>query len=72
MLSITELLLFVFLAVGILWVLALVDILKGEFKGNDKLIWIIIVAVLPVLGAILYFVIGKNQKVGGRKGGATV
>ena len=33
----------------LLWVSALVDILKNNFKKNNKLIWIIVVVMLPCL-----------------------
>lgn len=41
---------------------ALVDIVRGKFKGNMQLIWVIIVVCLNLIGAVLYFGIGKNQK----------
>ena len=47
----------------LMWVSALVDILKNNFKKNYKLIWIIAVVLIPILGAILYFMIGKKQKI---------
>jgi hypothetical protein len=47
----------------VLALLALVDILKNEFTGYNKLIWVIVVILLPLLGSILYFVIGTNQKI---------
>lgn len=43
--------------------IALVDILKSNFKGNDKLIWVIVVIFTNLMGAILYFFIGRKQKV---------
>ena len=43
--------------------LALVDILKSKFEGNNKLIWVLVVILLPILGTILYFLIGRNQKI---------
>ncbi len=48
---------------GVILVVALVDILKSSFEGNNKLIWVFVVVVLPVIGAILYFTIGKDQKI---------
>lgn len=45
------------------WLFALIDCLKGEFKGNDKLIWILLILLVPFLGMILYFLIGRGQKV---------
>ena len=47
----------------ILFLYALLDILKSEFKdGTTKLIWILIVLFAPVLGPLIYMVIGRNQK----------
>jgi len=43
--------------------IALVDILKSKFEANTKIIWVIVVIFLPVIGTILYFLIGKNQKI---------
>ena len=35
------------------WVWALVDILKSEFSGLNKLIWLALVIFLPLIGALL-------------------
>jgi len=48
-------------------IIALVDIIKSDFQGNNKLLWVIIVLLANVLGAILYFLIGRDQKI--RKSG---
>ncbi|WP_323756954.1 PLD nuclease N-terminal domain-containing protein [Roseivirga sp.] len=45
-----------------LWVIALVDCLKGNFSGDNKVIWVLVIIFLPVLGSILYFFVGRNQK----------
>jgi hypothetical protein len=52
-----------FLLPVILWISALIDILKSNFQDNNKLIWVLVVIFLPVIGAILYFVIGKKHKI---------
>jgi hypothetical protein len=44
------------------WIVALVDILSNEFTGNNKLIWVLVVALTGILGAILYLIIGLRQK----------
>ena len=41
---------------------ALIDILRSDFESNDKLVWIIVVLLLPLLGSVLYFIIGVNKK----------
>lgn len=57
-------LLFLIIIPTILWVWALIDILKSQFKGgSDKVVWLLVVCFLPLLGFILYFSIGRNQKV---------
>ncbi|MGE4546321.1 MAG: PLDc N-terminal domain-containing protein [Desulfurella sp.] len=54
----------VWVVVAVLWLVALVDILKSEFKdGLTKVIWLILVIFLPFLGSILYFFIGRDQKI---------
>lgn len=47
----------------VLFIWALVDILKSEFTGYNKIIWILLVLFIPVLGTILYLIIGRKQKV---------
>jgi Kef-type K+ transport system membrane component KefB len=44
-------------------ILALIDILKNEFEGNNKLIWILVVLLLWIIGAVLYYFIGRSQKI---------
>ena len=44
-------------------VIALIDILKSQFKGNDKLIWVLVVILFNFVGSILYFIIGRKQKI---------
>ncbi|MBT8285300.1 MAG: hypothetical protein HKO75_07990 [Flavobacteriaceae bacterium] len=47
----------------IISLIALVDILRSDFKGNnDKLIWVLIVLFLGIIGALLYFIMGSGQK----------
>jgi heme/copper-type cytochrome/quinol oxidase subunit 2 len=46
----------------IIWLWCIVDILKNEFTGYNKIIWFLVVIILPVLGIILYTFIGQNQK----------
>jgi len=48
---------------AILWLWALIDILKGNFSGTNKVIWLLLVLFIPFLGMFLYFVIGRKQKI---------
>jgi uncharacterized protein YpmB len=38
------------------------DIAKGNFSGNNKSIWILIVIFLPVIGSIVYYFVDRKQK----------
>lgn len=40
-------------------ILSLISILRNRFKDNDKLIWILVVLFMPLIGSILYFVMGR-------------
>jgi hypothetical protein len=44
-------------------IIALVDVLKNEFTGNNKIIWVLVILLSWIIGAILYFLIGRNQKI---------
>lgn len=55
--------LFVIGIIGLLPLIALIDIIRNEFRGsNDKVIWVIVVLFIPFLGSVLYFLIGRNQR----------
>ena len=60
-------LLFILLVLGILIILpimALVDVVRSNFRGqNDKLVWVIIILFLNVIGALLYYIIGRKQRI---------
>ncbi len=43
----------------ILWIVALVDCIKSS--NPNKVVWIIVIILLPFLGSILYFLIGKSR-----------
>lgn len=43
-------------------IVALIDIVKNEFSGNNKIVWLLVVLLGNFLGALLYFIIGRKQK----------
>jgi hypothetical protein len=49
-------------APAILWIIALIDCLKGDFEKDGKVIWILVIVFLPILGSLLYLLIGRGQK----------
>ena len=51
------------LLVSLIWMWAIIDIVKGNFKKeNDKLVWLILVVAIPAIGTIMYMAYGKHQK----------
>jgi len=46
----------------IFWIVMIVDCAKRNFKNkNEKLVWIIILALLNIIGALIYyFIVRKN------------
>jgi hypothetical protein len=57
-------LLLIVLAIAFLFpIIALIDILKSEFKQNDKLVWTMVVIFLSAIGAVLYYAIGRPQRI---------
>lgn len=47
-----------------LWVAAIIDIVRSNFvDNNQKLVWIVIVVMIPFLGTILYFALGQTGKI---------
>lgn len=45
------------------WIISIIDILRSNFNGNGKIIWLLVVVFLGIPGIILYRFIGKKQKV---------
>ena len=58
-----ELILIVFVfAPFIVFITSLIDILKNDFKGNDKIIWVLVVMFIPIIGSLLYLIIGRKKR----------
>lgn len=43
-------------------IIALISILKNEFQNNDKIMWVVIVLLVPFFGTILYFILGRPKR----------
>ncbi len=54
--------LFVILFIFLIPLLALISALMSDFPGNEKILWVLIILLLPFLGSALYFLIGRNQR----------
>jgi heme/copper-type cytochrome/quinol oxidase subunit 2 len=57
------LILFVTGCVILLPLIALIDILRSKFEGNDNIMLVLIVILVPVFGPILYFILGPSRKI---------
>lgn len=57
------LLLLILIGPTILWFWALIDCLTSRLEAINKLIWVILILLLPFIGAILYLLIGRKQKI---------
>ena len=42
-------------------IIAIVDVAKGGGDVGRKILWIVLILLLPVLGMILYFLLGRSQ-----------
>ncbi|MCL4196892.1 MAG: PLDc N-terminal domain-containing protein [Phycisphaerales bacterium] len=47
------------LIVFILDIIAIVDVLRGSKPAVNKLLWILLILLLPMLGMVLYFLLGR-------------
>jgi len=56
------LILFIALFIVLLPVLALISVLMNDFPSGEKLIWVLVILFLPILGSILYFLIGRDRR----------
>ena len=58
------LLLLLILVLGFLfWLWMLVDcVTKESSQGNDKLVWVLVIVLTNIIGAVIYFVVRRPQR----------
>ncbi|UNY99552.1 PLDc N-terminal domain-containing protein [Zhouia spongiae] len=44
-------------------IIAVVDIVRNNFEGSGKIVWLLVVLLLNPVGVVLYFLIGRKQRV---------
>lgn len=49
------------LIIGILDIIAIISVLLGRGSVGHKLLWILLVLILPLIGMILYYLIGRSS-----------
>ena len=51
------------LPIGIFWIWALVDcVTKEPDTGNNKLIWVIVIVLAGIIGAVIYIAVRRPQR----------
>ena len=61
--SVEILLIFIIILILLFPIIALIDILRNEFKGYNKIVWVLVVILIPLFGGALYLSIGRFQKI---------
>ncbi|WP_207424468.1 PLDc N-terminal domain-containing protein [Desertivirga brevis] len=47
-----------------LMLFSLVDVIKGRFENSTiRTIWILLILFLPILGSLLYLLVGRTKKI---------
>jgi hypothetical protein len=49
------------LVVLVLAIVAIVDCLRRRMDNTKKLLWIVLIILLPVVGTVLYFLLGRGR-----------
>ena len=62
LLFIPFILLFVLILGLVIPLIAIIDILRSKFNGNDNILMMLLVIFIP-FGAIIYFIIGPSRKI---------
>ncbi len=46
-----------------LWLWALIDVIRRQFPpgSSDKILWIIVILLVPLIGPILYLIVGRQR-----------
>ncbi len=59
--------LLIILPLFVLWIWGIVDVVNSNFKEDStKLLWIIIILIAPLIGILLYLIIGRKQRLAKR------
>ncbi len=51
------------LVILVLDVIAILDIFKSSLDSGKKALWIVLILLLPILGLILYYLLGKKKSI---------
>ena len=45
----------------VLYVIAIIDAVKSSLETSKKVLWIIVILILPILGAVIYYFVGRKK-----------
>ena len=62
-LGLTEVIVLLFLFIFVPGIIAFIDVLRNEFTGSNKIVWVLAVIFAPFVGSMAYFILGRKQKV---------
>lgn len=48
------------IVVLVLDIFAILDVMKGSKPTGQKILWVVLILILPVIGLIAYYVVGKK------------
>jgi hypothetical protein len=49
------------LVILVLDIIAILDLLKSNKPGGQKALWIVLILLVPLVGLILYYLVGKKS-----------
>jgi len=52
---------FLGVVVLVLDIIAIVDVLKSAMDTGKKVLWVLLILILPLIGMVLYFLLGKKK-----------
>ena len=56
-------LILIVLAASIFWIWMLIDVLASNMPVAEKLLWFLVIFFLHLVGAVIYFVVGRSGRV---------
>ncbi len=49
---------------SVIWLYALADVIRNDFQYfSTKIVWLAVLCLFPPLGTLLYFLVGRSQRV---------
>lgn len=61
--GVSEILFVKLITVGLFVLYPLIDLANNQFRGSNKIIWLLAVILAPGLGGLLYLIIGRKQRI---------